>query len=182
MEGHPLSAGGSKPRHHQSSPLSSIELGDIGSQQRPFWRGAGPIARIRSAAAARHFGAAADPPNPYYILADDNARGVLGESGEEFVVELAAELAEGVDGDGEVALAANENDFIAFFDIFEIGDVDEDHVHVDDADDAHALAVNEYAPLVAEGSGVAIGVSDGDGGDFHVGFCEVGCAIADEIA
>src|SRR6056297_2141202 len=60
--------------------------------------------------------------------------------------------------------------------------MDQYHIHVDNADHAHSLAMDKHATLVAEGAGVSICIAHGDGGDGHIGLGEKRRTVAYEIA
>ena len=85
-------------------------------------------------------------------------------------------------GDEFITLAAEEDDFIAHFDIGDVGDVGHAHVHADAAADWCAFAMDEDVGEVREGAVVAIVVTDGENDDARWMRRLVGAAVADDRA
>ncbi len=100
----------------------------------------------------------------------------------ELIIDGARPGSELFGGDDFVALAAEKDDFIAHFDIRDVGDVGHAHVHADAAADWRAFAVDEDIGEVGECAVVAVVIADGEDDDAR-GVCRlIGAAVANDGA
>lgn len=98
----------------------------------------------------------------------------------ELVVDCAGPGRELFGGDAFVALAAEEDDFVAGLHIGNVGDVGHAHVHADAAPDGRAVPVDEDMREVRDGAVIAVVIADGEDDDARRMCCLIGAAVADD--
>src|SRR5579863_8807470 len=93
------------------------------------------------------------------------ARDALGDAAENLVRQGPAERPNLVRADANAAALPDEHRHISGGDTVDIGDIDADLIHADDADDRGAMAANPEVPAVGQRPGQALPVAEGRGGD-----------------
>lgn len=86
----------------------------------------------------------------------------------------------GEDGNGDVF--AKELDGVTEVDIGDFGDVDHHLIHADEPGDIGPVIVDKDLGFIAEGPGVAIAISDAEGGDFGFNFGLPGAVVGDSFS
>ena len=75
-----------------------------------------------------------------------------------------------------------QHHFIATLHIRRVGDVDHQGVHRDLAHHGHTVPVDQHDAFVGEGATVAVGITNGDVGQFRVAAQGVGAVVTDGVA
>lgn len=116
----------------------------------------------------------------FFAVFEVDSRHAGADAAEDLIVDGAVKGGKLVGGDGLAAVGADYGDYLADFYVIHVAEVDHQLIHTDAAHDGTALSAKEEAgSCFGKMAAVAVGITDGHGGDVHISVGGEGAAVAD---